>query len=784
MHHSTTPPPPNTETADTPADLTACEREPIHIPGSIQPHGVLFALSADDCTIRQWSENAGRFTRQDLSAIGGQGVEVLFEPPYATQLRQMASLAGIENNPTYLFQARLRGAESAPLEWALHRANGVLILEGEPTVPESDREQVAWAGLVRSTIPRLRAAPDLTTLYQAATEEVGRLTGFDRVMVYQFGDEGHGSVVAEVHRTGLEPFLGLHYPASDIPQQARQLYLLNQLRLIADVGYTPAPMLASDAQTTPLDMSYCVLRSVSPVHVEYLKNMGVAASMSISVMKDDALWGLIACHHYTGPRYVPFDVRSACELIGQVVSLQIAAKSDSGDGVYRERIHQVRDQIVENMAATDDSWAGLYAGDVTVRDLIECGGCAVVRENGTHCTRLGTTPSEEQILRIVSLLQRQEHSDAVFATDRLPFLMDGLTDGADEYRSIASGLLSLRIGRGQPTFVLWFRPEFLHSVDWGGNPDKAVTRAEDGTHRLSPRKSFARWRQEVEGRSSPWTDLEQEAVRELSRAILSVVLTKAEEMARLNTDLQRSNTELDAFAYVASHDLKEPLRGIHQYIQFLHEDHADSLPPDATEKLEVLTRLSRRMESLIDSLLHYARVGRLDLSRAAVDMNQITGECQEVLRALLAETGTTVRIPRPLPSGVICDRVQVGEVFSNLVSTAAKYNRRSSGERWVEIGYLTPEEEGYAAVAGEDHGLAGPVIYRVSDNGIGIPARFHETIFGIFRRLHGRDEYGGGTGAGLTITKKIVERHGGRIWLESPPEGGTTFYFTVEGTGV
>ncbi len=233
------------------------------------------------------------------------------------------------------------------------------------------------------------------------------------------------------------------------------------------------------------------------------------------------------------------------------------------------------------------------------------------------------------------------------------------------------------------------------------------------------------------------------------------------ELEERNAELRQSNKELDDFAYIASHDLKEPLRGIHNFSLFLLEDYGDKLDAEGKSKLETLPRLTRRMESLIDSLLHFSRVGRIDLAMDRVDLNEILTDILDSLGPQLAEKGVAVRIPRPLPT-VLCDRARIGEIWSNLITNAAKYNDKP--EKWVEIGYLA----------------AAPPVFYVRDNGIGIPEKHFDAIFRIFKRLHGRDQFGGGTGAGLTIVRKIVERHNGRVWLESGSGEGTTFYFTLD----
>jgi light-regulated signal transduction histidine kinase (bacteriophytochrome) len=279
--------------------------------------------------------------------------------------------------------------------------------------------------------------------------------------------------------------------------------------------------------------------------------------------------------------------------------------------------------------------------------------------------------------------------------------------------------------------------------------------------RLTPRGSFALWKETVRGRSVPWTAGDRRAALDLRRVVAEVVLRHVEEIAALNRALARSNAELDAFTYIASHDLREPLRGIRNYAGMLREDHADRLDAEGAELLETLMRLTTRMDGLIESLFEYSRLGRTEMKVVPTDLGEVLDDVLHSLAHQVREAGVEIRVPRPLPT-VICDAVRVGQVFQNLVHNAIKYNDRPGA--WVEVGWT----EG-----------APPVLY-VRDNGIGIPERHHEAIFRIYKRLHARDKFGGGTGVGLTIVRRIVERHGGRVWLESDGGSGTTFFFTLQ----
>lgn len=740
-----------------PVDLTNCDREPIHIPGRIQPHGVLVALAETDLRILQISANIQVHIGREPASMLGQPLETLVPAQYAAYLRNTIALENIDDNPLYLWTAELNGSAQR-YDGLIHRHQGVLILELEPVLPGTGGPPDFYR-MVRNVVGRLQQAKGFQPFCDAVAREVQALTGFDRVMVYRFDEDGHGTVIAEAVTAGNESFLGLHYPASDIPKQARALYLRNWLRLIPSIHYAPADIVPTLTPGTeaPLDLSYAVLRSVSPIHVEYLSNMGVGASMSISLVRDGALWGLIACHHYAA-KFLPFELRAACEFLAQAVSLQLGAKEDGDFHTYELQLKDTGAQLVQQMAQAESWRAGLMRGSTTLLNLFDAGGAAL--SFGGELETLGATPAEADIHTLIGWLGST--TDDVYATNTLARDLPALAHCA----TVASGVLAVPISRELGEYLLWFRPEVLQTVNWAGAPEKAVTLSDDGV-RLSPRKSFALWQQTLAQHALAWQPAEMAAAARLGNTLRGVILKRAADMAILNEALQRSNVELDAFAYVASHDLKEPLRGLHNYAHFLLEDYQDKLDDEGKNKLDTLVRLTQRMDALLDSLLQYSRVGRVDLVLQTVNLNALLAEVAESLRLRLE--GVELRVPRPLPT-VKGDAVRLAEVLQNLIGNAAKYNDKP--EKWIEVGYQSPDEQ-QGAARQRQH-----VIY-VRDNGIGIRDKHFEPIFRIFRRLHARDRFGGGTGAGLTIAKKIVERHGGAIWLESTPDLGTTFFFSI-----
>lgn len=386
------------------------------------------------------------------------------------------------------------------------------------------------------------------------------------------------------------------------------------------------------------------------------------------------------------------------------------------------------------------------------------GAGAAVRLFG-QVTCVGETPEAAVVARLMHWLDAERPAET-FHTDSLSAVLPE----AAEWVEHASGILTISLSDRDR--IVWFRPEVVRTVNWGGDPNHPVL---PKGARIHPRRSFELWKQRVRRKSLPWTDEELRSAAALRGDLVDIFVRRAEQRSRarleaLNQELARSNAELDSFAYVASHDLKEPLRGIRNYTKFVLEDFGDSLPEEGQERLGTVVRLSDRMEELMDSLLHYSRVGRGHLAIQDCDLNLVVAGVLELLEPRIEEKGAEVAVEGPLPV-IRCDVSRISEVFANLIGNAIKYNE--SDRPRVEIGY-----EGDAQRQEE-------LVFYVRDNGIGIPERHHEGIFEFFRRLHTRDRFGGGTGAGLSIVKRIVERHGGRVWVESAPGEGSAFRFAL-----
>ncbi|HEX4607967.1 MAG TPA: ATP-binding protein [Urbifossiella sp.] len=747
--------------------LSNCDREPIHIPGCVLPHGALLVLRRADLAVVQASANTGDLLGVAADALLGRGLDAVLPAGQAEFLAHFLRTELLDRGPLFALTAVPTGMATA-FDVTAHTQGGLAVLEWEPSSRTGGPANPDYYALVKKTVGRLQSVPTLRGYCEAVTEEVRGLTGLDRVMVYRFMPDGSGWVFAESKRADLNPYLDLHYPAADIPRPARELFLKLWHRLVPDVRAEPAELvpLVNPVTAAPLDMTHCALRGASVMYTEYLRNMGVVAALVMPLIREGRLWGLIATHHYA-PKYIPHHVRAACEFLAQVASLQLSAAEDREHQEYRLRIRAAHEALVTRAGTPGTPLSALVTDPPGLLDLIDAGGVALVQ--GDEVWTAGRAPAADHVRALAGWLRaRPENPDATYHTNALPAEFPP----AEGFKDAACGLLAVPVSRTRRNLLMWFRPEHIETVNWAGDPYEKPTAFGPHGPRLTPRKSFDLWRESVHGTAPDWGEVEVEAVTRFRAAVIDVVVGHAEQLARVNKELEATIEELDAFAYLASHDLKEPLRGIHNYAAFLIEDYEGKLDPDGDAKLRAIMRLAQRMEALIESLLHYSRTGRGELLVREKDLNALLRDVLDSLHARVEETGAEIRIPRPLPT-IRCDPVLVGEVFANLISNALKYNDKPA--KWVEIGC----DERPAGGDGTRH----ETVFYVRDNGIGIPAKHHTQVFRIFKRLHTRDKYGGGTGAGLTIVKKVVERHAGRIWIESTECEGTTFFFTLGWSG-
>lgn len=708
-------------------DLDSCAREPIHVPGSIQPHGALLVLDPADFRILQVSANVA-----DIAGADARTIATVLSP-------QLAAWKASGASPARLV------AEGYPLDVAVHRHDGRIIVELEQAASETIDDPLAR---LTAFAQQMAGNIELEDALSAAARLIVRLSNFDRALVYRFDPDWNGHVVAEAGNGALPSYLDLRFPAGDIPAHARDLYRLNPLRLIPNADYRPVPLHAQDEEEgrAPVDMTFTQIRSVSPVHLEYMRNMGTLSSMSISILIDGRLWGLVACHS-SKPHIVPVRVRDACNFIVQSLAMQIGASSRAQTAAIGVELGRLHAKLLASMADADRWDEGLANAPDTLLALTRASGAAILSQNGF--SRVGDAPDENAVRRLTQWLSENGLAADIYATDCLAAA--GFDDSS--VAETACGILACRISESDENWLVWFRPEVIRTVTWGGDPHKVVQ--ESG--RIHPRRSFEAWRESVRERSAPWHEAEVGAAHDLRASIVEIVLKKAEQLARLAADLQKSNKELEAFSYSISHDLRAPFRHIVGFSQLLTE-REKNLDERSRHYLQMISDSALAAGELVDDLLTFSHLGRATLASGKVDMNKLVEEVRLGLAEETRDRTIEWRIGNlPMARG---DGALLRQVWHNMIENAVKYTR--------------PREVARIDISGEH--VEGGLLYRVRDNGVGFDMAYQAKLFGVFQRLQRSEDFEG-TGIGLALVKRIVERHGGSVDATGAVDGGACFTF-------
>lgn len=737
--------------------LTNCEHEPIHIPGSIQPHGFLLGITLD-WKIDFCTPNISDFLDVAFDQILGEKFDIVFGIKAQKELHDYIH----DSKVPLVFPLEITLIDKN-FQVTIHKSNSIYILEAEPQ--SAGKEQLAniYAQTIQfvSDMNNTRTLKDLCALVAEGTREI---TGYDRVMIYRFDADYNGEIYAESRMEDLEPFLGLHYPHTDIPKQARELYMKNQIRLIADIGYEPVPIFTIDDEPDKnLDLSLSVLRSTSPIHVEYLKNMGVGATLTISLIHHNRLWGLIACHHYS-PKNISPEIRLAAKLQGQFITSQIDLRQSNDE----YEIARKTSRALERLTALDLPL--VHESFKIICDHPEllklCNAAGVSISIGNKMYKNGFTPSDEKIKKIISAIDASEYT-RTFSTHKLSDFVPGL----DGYEDV-SGIIYHSLGNGNT--IIWYKPETVAEISWAGDPEKAIIIDSKGLH---PRNSFNLWKQIIKNQSSIWLHPEINAAASYAHAlhnqIIMLLLSEEEEKYRsLNEVLKETNSELENINWISTHDLQEPLRKI-QFITSKVLSDTNEIPSvSIIDSLQRVTKSANRMQNLLVDILKYTRIKHTKESVQKVSLNYIFEETVQEMKEIIIENKAVFEC-ESLPE-VHAIPFLMKQLFSNILHNSLKY---ASLDRLPVITITSSKE----AEINEYSNKVYCHWVKFSDNGIGFEQEYAESIFKIFTRLHTLEKYDG-SGVGLALCKKIMQTCNGNIRAEGKLNKGTeiTIYFPCD----
>ena len=739
------------------ATMLNCESEAIHIPGTIQSHGFLLAVTEGDYTVAFCSENCVEFLNKTHIKLLGKKLETIFSKADIENIRQQFS-----EFSTDLLRPFIINYNEKTFHVTAHKSDEVIILEFE-LFAEAKMDLPDLLIQMKRFAYHTERADNLQSLCQDIADETRRLTGYDRVMIYRFDKEYNGEVFAESKKEYLKPFLHLHYPHTDIPSQARELYLRNLIRMKVDVGYTPVPIYTIDGvlkNNSNLDLSMAILRSVSSMHLEYLKNMKVGATFVISLLHHGKLWGLISCHHYSA-KHIPYYTRLAAHLQGIFLSSQIDVRQAADEF---ELSKETGKKIVElqNLLINNPHTLTQKCPLSKLKELINADGVMLVYNEESYTE--GILPGEQEMDELITWLKSEKGSHS-FNTHQLHQHYAGATQIAN---SIA-GVVYLPLSDNNKNCIVWTRREVEKNINWAGDPTKAVNRNEENLM-LSPRKSFEIWKQAVKFTSEEWKTPELKEAEAISAAIqrqLHLADLKSEEKKylSLNEKLQKANDELANMNWISTHDLKEPLRKIQMYGSIIFEKDGAKIPDSVKENILRMQKSASKMQVLIDDLLTYSKVMNEEKKLDPVDLNEIIAGILLDFKDNIEEKNITIQL-HYLPT-VFGIQFQLRQLFLNLISNSIKFIR--------------PEVTPVISISGENVtsekiNFASEKLFKITvkDNGIGFDAAYEEKVFKIFQRLHSQTEFMG-TGIGLSICKKIAELHGGYIDAHGVEGEGATF---------
>lgn len=693
-----------------PLDLSQCENEPVRFIGAIQSFGALIHLDPAGI-ITHYSENI-----QELTGHPGN------------------SLLGMKFS-NELFEKN---------EYSLSEVKGPV-----GNFIEIERRVETRFQNVNSHLEKLQKSGDIHSLLQNAADIIADITDLDRVMIYKFHDDAHGEVVAETVRPGVDSFMGLHYPASDIPPQARAIFLENWVRMIPDVGYKSVPMKGT-TQLDAFDLGKTLLRAVSPIHIEYLKNMHVGSSLTISIIVEGKLWGLFACHHNT-PHYVNKDLRDMCETVGRMTSSLIRETHLKEVAHHAAELKAIHAKLIARANNANDLAEELTKNSPTLIDIVKSEGAAAALYIEGHWVTIGNVPSIKEMDDLADWLGTQKY-DGVYVTNEL----SKHYPTAANFKAVASGLLAASIPKTRKNFIFWFRPEIVQTVKWAGNPDKNLSTVNG---RLTPRESFNEWKESVHGKSLPWQEWEIDAALELRNAIMALDLRRQfEKEQKARNEAERATMAREELMAVVSHDLKNPLSSIQMNAQLIKRlvNPTDDKSKGVAERIH---KSAITMNNLIEDILSVTKLeaGHMELELTKNSLHKVIDEAIDLLSPMAVEKG--IRLAREMES-IECvtsyDYGRMLQVFSNLIGNAIKFTP-DYGTILVKVEKCGPEF----------------IKMSVKDSGSGIPKDHLDNVFDRFWQANQAKRLG--TGLGLSIVKGIIMRHEGEIWAESELGQGTTF---------
>lgn len=738
--------------------LRARPDEPAYIYGSIQPHGLLFVLQYPDLTVLQVSENTKDCLGIEAKEFLGTPFSDWLPAAQAALLQKYLASAGPATLIPLPIDLKARGKTMVSFSCLAHLYPNRCVIELED-LSSSNASQLLQPSV--STSKHLHLAFDkihrCTTLGEAlalTTQELRRITGYDRIMIYKFDQDWSGEIVAEDRKKDLEPHLGLHYPATDVPEQIRELYKRNPIRLIPDVNHQPSKIIPElDPHTNkPVNLSDSILRGVSPVHLEYLRKLNVQAALIISLIVHDELWGLIICHHNVA-KSIAQDVRGACALFGQTLALQILAYETQEHNRLIRLAQPIFTTLVDEARRVPNNLSkALHTHNRELMELFNCSG--MVLHLPDNVMRWGHVPSATDLTNIVEYLSAEgEHLQTI---DNLPARLEA-------YGSLSpAGLLALAVGIKHTQWLIFFRPEYRQSLSWANNPNTNTGPSKVTSKKVTSRSPFVIWTEQTEGKSKSWTKTDRDIATWLRALLIDLERAEHEKSVLLQEAWEQQRREISASL---AHDLKAPLEGSLRVVNLMAQRVSSKVDKD---ELELLHSLSSSLSGLLErvkGLVHSYRSmdGDLAIVCEPVDVKRVMHSTIYLLQGLANNKNITIEVTMPEHFTAFVDESCLKRIFENIIHNAIKYSPSNSS---IKITGKTSENK---------------AIISITDKGSGIAPEILSNVF-LRKGEKGEPTSRGlavASGLGLFIARKLIELNNGTIQCDSTSNQGTTFSITL-----
>jgi light-regulated signal transduction histidine kinase (bacteriophytochrome) len=751
---------------------TFCDNVLLHQTSLIQPHGVLLVVDKRNLTVIQASTNASEIFPYGWEALINKSLVELLDEDSFRDIEGKRDAAHFTTNTPLLLQIKGPG-QITPYLSLIHEQDEALLVEMEHNNAHHKRD-AGFDHVIRQIqhiMSSISMAVTVEEVASIAAREIKKLSGYDKVMIYSFDEEWNGTVIAEEREPGMDAYLGLKFPASDVPKGARDLYLKNPYRVIPTRQYEAVPLMpqVNPLTNAPTNLTHCKLRSVVKVHLEYLKNMNVMASMSTRIIHKEKLWGLIACHHGT-PKYLSFNECSVFDYLSNVLSSKIASLLYLKSSGREEELGGYFTQIIESIRVHDNLVTSLVKEEHALRSLLAADGVAICWEG--EIFPIGSTPGQEETARLRNWLRLKGFTGLT----HMPALSREYEE-AKSFSDAGSGILVLPIQSYKGNFVIAFRGEVIKQVSWGGNPGEVINFEKDRTQ-YHPRNSFRIWKETVRHTATAWSKEElgiadklrnvlvEHTLKALTKSLEKRVSERTADLRVTNKVLEATNDELFQMVYVTSHDLQEPARKVSVFGSTLKGMVKDD---EGTKLLDRLLQSSTRISTLIRNLLSYSRLS-LHYDKEPTDLNEIVQDVLSDMELLVEEKKAQVTISGLPVITAVPD--QMRQVFHSLLSNALKFGREG-----VQVSISAEKTTALSLDSAANKNGAFCRI-RIKDNGIGFKEAYADKMFKLFRKLHAGEEYEG-VGIGLAIAKKIIDHHQGIISGTGKENEGAEFIIVL-----